>query len=191
MRTAATELLAQSPDGTTMTEIAAKAEIGIATAYRYYSSLEQLVEAIVLDVMEELRDHSLGLTSSGEPRFRDVLLYWIGLVEQHGPTLIQLRSRRGYLDRLHRDNPVISTVAEAWRVPLQDLLGSEVDETRDLDMTMMLLNVLIDPREVDELLNGVGLSAEQVATMLTATFLASVGPWLTTYRASRPSGSAT
>lgn len=186
MRAAASELLMESPDSTSMTDIAAKAEIGIATAYRYYSSMEQLVEAIVLDIIEDLRDYSVGLSSTGGAQFRQVLLHWIELVKKHGPILIQLRSRRGYLDRLHADNPVIATVAEAWRAPLQGLLGAEVEDSRDFDMAMMLLNLLVDPREVDELIHRVGLPAEQVATMMTATFTASVGPWLASYRLARP-----
>lgn len=91
-----------------MQAVASRAEIGPATAYRYYSSIEDVLAAYVLSVVEELRDFSAASTAEGRPLFDSVVDKWMDLLAEHGPALVRLRSRRGYLERLHAGNEIIA-----------------------------------------------------------------------------------
>src|SRR4029450_10882942 len=111
---AARALAREPPHELTMQAVASRAEIGPATAYRYYSSLDEVLAAYVLSVVEELRDFSAASTAQGRPLFDSVVNKWVDLLAEHGPALVQLRSRRGYLERLHDGNEIMVALRDAW-----------------------------------------------------------------------------
>lgn len=115
--------LTPAPPGVlSLATVASRAEIGPAAAYRYYSSMEEVLAASVLGVVGELSDFSVTSTAQGRPLFDAVVDKWVDLLAEHGPALVQLRSRRGYLKRLHDGNEVIAAMWDAWSGPVRGLL---------------------------------------------------------------------
>ena len=95
------ELVRASGSSVTMNSIAEHAGLSVATAYRHFPSLESVFEAYMFDVAHELRTYSLSLETPGPELLPRVARKWIELCLVHGPATVHMRSRRGYLERLH------------------------------------------------------------------------------------------
>jgi AcrR family transcriptional regulator len=171
------ELAREAPDQLTMQAVASRAEIGPATAYRYYSSMEDLLGAYVLSVVEELRDFSVTSTAQGLPLFNAVVDKWVDLLAEHGPALVQLRSRRGYLERLHSGNEIIAAVRNAWREPVRGLLDDIGLPDEMLEYALFLSNMIFDPREIQDLLRETAMSRRDVITRLTEAYRGALRGW--------------
>lgn len=171
------ELAREAPDELTMQAVASRAEIGPATAYRYYSSIEEVLAAYVLSVVEELRDFTATSTAQGRPLFDAVVDKWVDLLAEHGPTLVQLRSRRGYLERLHNGNEIIAAMRDAWGRPVHDLLDDIGLPEEMLEYALFLNNMIFDPREVGDLLQETPLSRREVTTRLTEAYCGALRGW--------------
>jgi AcrR family transcriptional regulator len=62
-----------------MKDVANRAEIGPATAYRHYSTMDDVSAAYVLAVVEELGDFSVSCSAAGRPLFDPVVDRWVEL----------------------------------------------------------------------------------------------------------------
>ena len=171
------ELAREAPDELTMQAVASRAEIGPATAYRYYSSLEEVLAAYVLSVVQELNEFTTESTAQGRPLFDAAVDKWLDLLVEHGPALVQLRSRRGYLERLHNGNEIIETMRNAWSEPVLALLGDLELPTKMLEHALFLNNMIYDPREVLDLMNETSLSRREIVTRLTEAFCGALRGW--------------
>ncbi len=174
---AASELVREAPGEASMHAIAARAEIAPATAYRYFAGVEELFSAYQFDVLAELRAHSEAATGTGRALFEDVVREWIRLIGAHGPVMVQLRSRRGFLERLHAGDPVITEGSIAWDRPLRELL-TELGLPEDLRFEARFLsNILFDPREVLDLTSEFDGDTEAVQRRLVGAFLGALHGW--------------
>ncbi|OLT06475.1 TetR family transcriptional regulator [Pseudonocardia sp. CNS-004] len=171
------EIAREAPDQLTMKDVANRAEIGPATAYRYYSTLDDVVAAYVLGVVDELRDFSVSSGAEGRPLFDGVVDRWLDLLAEHGPVMVQLRSRRGFLERLHDGNETILAVREAWSRPVQGLLADLGLPAQVLEHALFLHNMMYDPREIHDLLQETGMSRREVTARLTEAYLGALRGW--------------
>jgi AcrR family transcriptional regulator len=174
---AVSELAREAPGELTMQAVAARAEIGPATAYRYYSSIDDVLAAYVLSVVEELRDFSTTSSAEGRPLFDAVVERWVDLLAEHGPAMVQLRSRRGFLERLHNGNEIIRASRDAWSKPVQGLLDDLGLPSNMIDYALFLSNMMYDPREILDLLQETDLSRRQVITRLSEAYLGALRGW--------------
>ena len=171
------ELAREAPGRLTMQAVASRAEIGPATAYRYYSSMDDVLAAYVLSVVEELRDFSAESTAVGRPLFDSVVDKWVDLLAAHGPALVELRSRRGFLDRLHHGDDMIGAARDAWSRPVQGLLDDLGLPDEMIEYALFLCNMMFDPREIQDLLQVTGLSRREVITRLTEAYCGALRGW--------------
>lgn len=171
------ELAREAPDQLTMQAVASRAEIGPATAYRYYSSMEEALEAYVLSVVEELREFSTTSAARGRPLFDAVVDKWVDLLTEHGPALVQLRSRRGYLERLHSGNETIAATRDAWSEPVRGLLDDIGAPADMLEYALFLSNIIFDPREIQDLLRETDLSRREVVARLSEAYFGALRGW--------------
>ncbi|MEV4889792.1 TetR/AcrR family transcriptional regulator [Nonomuraea sp. NPDC050547] len=171
------ELAREAPDQLTMQAVASRAEIGPATAYRYYSTVEDVLAAYVLSVVEELRDFTAASTAEGQPLFDSVVDKWVDLLAEHGPALVQIRSRRGYLERLHNGNEIITALRDAWAEPVRGLLADIGLPDDIIEYALFLNNMMYDPREIQDLLQETDLSRREVITRLTEAYRGALRGW--------------
>ncbi|MFI6299308.1 TetR/AcrR family transcriptional regulator [Nonomuraea sp. NPDC050790] len=171
------ELAREAPDQLTMQAVASRAEIGPATAYRYYSTVEDVLAAYVLSVVEELRDFSVTSAAQGQPLFDAVVDKWVDLLAEHGPALVQLRSRRGYLERLHDGNEIITAQRDAWNRPVTGLLDDLGLPGEMLEYALFLNNLMYDPREIQDLLQETTLSRREIVTRLKEAYRGALRGW--------------
>ncbi|MFI7449766.1 TetR/AcrR family transcriptional regulator [Nonomuraea sp. NPDC049714] len=171
------ELAREAPGQLTMQAVASRAEIGPATAYRYYSSMDDVLAAYVLSVVEELRDFSARSTAEGRPLFDSVVDKWVDLLAEHGPALVQLRSRQGYLERLNDGDAIITAVRDAWNEPVRGLLDDIGLPNEMIEYALFLCNMMFDPREIQDLVQVTDLSRREVITRLTEAYSGALRGW--------------
>lgn len=161
-----------------MPELASRAEVSLATAYRYFGSIDDLLGAYGSSVIEELKSSVTDVHLEGRELFDEFVRRWLDLITKHGPAMIQTRSRRGYLERLHAGEEVISAGADAWREPVRLLLQSLEIPEGELEIALFLSNILFDPREVIDLQTSLGLSAVELAERMTTTYIGALEGWV-------------
>ncbi|MFF5302345.1 TetR/AcrR family transcriptional regulator [Streptomyces sp. NPDC013161] len=174
---AAAELFENSPTPVSLTEIAKRAEVSTATAYRHFSSVEDVLHAFRAQVGSELRDFSAEQTTRGMQRLEAVSRHWVSLVLEHGGAMAQMRSHRGYLERLRENTGYLVPQAEALVEPLrqttEDLgLGDLGDEA------LYLWNALFDPRDILDLIKS-GRTEDEAASRLVAALRGALIGWST------------
>ena len=173
------ELVRASGASVTMNSIAEHAGLSVGTAYRHFPSLESVFEAYMFEVAQELRTCSLGLQIPGPELLPRVAREWVELCLIHGPATVHMRSRRGYLERLHEGADYLLALRDALIRPIllfaesRGLILSREGEERAL----FLWNILFDPREILDLQAQLGLSAAQSTEQLVAAFDGALTRW--------------
>jgi AcrR family transcriptional regulator len=173
---AAEVLLTRSPTLVTMGEVAREAGLSPATAYRYFPSIEDLLDAFLQEVVTGLRDFSHDCAARGHRLHHEVVDEWIRLIRVHGAGMIQTRSRRGYLSRLHEQDPVIVAAREAWERPIRVIMRLENIPDDRFEVALFLHNILFDPREIVDLLHS-GMEVDEVNTHLSNAFSGALTSW--------------
>ncbi|WP_245645187.1 TetR/AcrR family transcriptional regulator [Pseudonocardia acaciae] len=173
---AAGEVLRTEPHRAAMPLIAERAGLSVATAYRYYSSLEDLLNAYLHGVIVALRDYSHDCPRTGKALFEDVVHEWFRLLRLYGSAMVQLRAREGFLHRLRDNDVVISTVRDAWERPVRSVMRDIGVPDEEFDYALFLYNILFDPREILDLLDS-GFSEEGAIRKMVATYYAALRGW--------------
>lgn len=168
-----------------LAEIARHAGLGQATAYRHFSSLDELLGAYFFEIVNQLNEHSQSSPLEGPSLFNDVAKRWIELVLVNGRAMVQIRSPRGYIERLHEGVDYVVLMDKALQRPISELLRSW-----DLDpignQALQLWNVIFDPREVLDLVNSMNFSKPEIIDRLTTAFKGALFAVATTQRGMRP-----
>ncbi|ORM71264.1 TetR family transcriptional regulator [Pantoea rwandensis] len=167
---AGARLFERSESPISLTEIAAEAGVSVATAYRQFTSVEEVLNAYRQEVGQLLLDYSIGQRCSGLEKLESVSRYWVKLVRERGAAMVPMRNRRGYLERLWEGAEYLQVQADALRPALRESMD-EMDLPDIGDKAIFLWNILFDPREIFDLLNTVGLTEKQVGTQLMAVLV--------------------
>ncbi|GAA1559691.1 TetR family transcriptional regulator [Kribbella lupini] len=173
---ATAEVLRAEPDDLSIPTVAARAGLSVATTYRYFPSLEDLLTNYMLGVVVQLRDYSHDCTKTGTALFEDVATHWARQLRLHGPAMVQLRSRRGFLRRLRDNDELTGVVRDAWERPIRGVLRQLGVSDDHFDHALFLYNVLFDPREVLDLVDT-GLREAEAVRRLVAAYYAAVQGW--------------
>lgn len=173
---AAGRLFAATNDPVTMADIAREAEVSTATAYRQFTSVDEMLSAFRYSVGLELREYAATVTGSGSQRLHAVSRRWVDLVVEHGRAMVGHRSPQGYLQRLRAGVEYLTVQADALADPLAATIA-ELKLPALGDEALFLWNVLFDPREILDLVDTVRLSPSHAADRLTATLRSALIGW--------------
>ncbi|WNM31978.1 TetR/AcrR family transcriptional regulator [Streptomyces sp. Li-HN-5-11] len=173
---AAGETLRTEPDAATMAVIAERANLSVATAYRYFPSLDELLNAYLLEVIVKLRNYSHDCPKTGPALFEDVVREWARLIRTYGPTMVQIRSRTGFLTRLRENDEVITPVRDTWERPIRSVMRHLGLSDAYFDHALFLYNLMFDPREILDL-TSTGLTEEQAVSRMTAAYYGALQGW--------------
>ncbi|WP_199821285.1 TetR/AcrR family transcriptional regulator [Streptomyces sp. NRRL B-3229] len=170
------EMLRTDPENVSVPVIAKRAGLSTATAYRYFPSLDELLNTYLHDVIVELRDYSHDCPKTGSSLFKDVVHEWGRLLSVYGTAMIQLRAREGFLERLRAGDKVISTVRDAWERPIRSIMRKLDVPDEQFDYALFLYNIVFDPREVLDLV-GQGFAVDDALDRLIATYYGALRGW--------------
>ncbi len=177
---AAAGLLSDSGRDLTMQQVAETADIAIATAYRHFPSIDELIAGYVLAVVDDqatFAEQLLGDDPDGEDYLATVLGHWIDLIRTHGSMMVNHRSHRGFLERLSAGDPLIARASAAWRPPVDRFLAARGLPPDAADEALYLANLLFDPREILDQLRQTPVDTTALARRLMATLDGAVRGW--------------
>ena len=160
----------------TMSEVAAEAGISTATAYRHFASVDDALAAYRFEVGRELLEFSRDQEAQGLELLKAVCTKWVHLVVQHGQSMIHTRSAEGYLARVKAGAYYLTVQADALAKPLREACR-ELGIEHPGDEALFLWNGFFDPREINDLLHSLDLTAEQASARLVRTFTAALTGW--------------
>ncbi|HXR72591.1 TetR/AcrR family transcriptional regulator [Actinocrinis sp.] len=170
------ELLREGSGAAVMPAIAERAGLSVATAYRYFPSLDELLNAYLLGVVVQLRNFSHDCPKTGPALFEDVVREWARLLRHYGPGMIQIRSHTGFLTRLRHNDEVITPVRDTWERPIRTVLRHLDVSDEHFDHALFLFNIMFDPREILDLINT-GFTEEDAVAGLTSAYYGAVQGW--------------
>lgn len=159
-----------------MTDIAERAEVAAATAYRHFGSVEEILNEYRFDVGLRLLKFSQKAESHGVELLEDVSAEWVRLVIRHGRAMVYTRSDEGYLARLRSGAHYLTVQADALARPIAEA-AAELGIPAVGEEGQFLWNVLFDPREIFDLLDTVGLSEAQISHRLVAAYCGCLRGW--------------
>ena len=170
------EALRTEPGAMTMAVVAERANLSLATAYRYFPSVEELLKAYLLGVIVQLRNYSHDCLKTGPDLFEVVVRVWARLVRSYAPAMVQIRSRTGFLTRLRDNDEVITPVRDAWERPIRSVMRHLDVPDEHFDHALFLYNAMFDPREILDLIST-GLPEEEAISRLTAAYYGALQGW--------------
>lgn len=142
------ELLREDPDSATMPAVAERAGLSLATAYRYFPTLDELHRKFMLSVIEELYESTKTLQSHGLDLFKDTMAQWLKVVAEYGPAMVLVRSREGFLTRLKAGEPHACALERVWGPPVRQLLEEADIDGSQLPYALSLFNAMFNSREI-------------------------------------------
>lgn len=170
------DVLREEPEALSIPTVADRAGLSVATTYRYFPSLEDLLTSYMRGVVVELRDYSHDCPATGTALFEDVANHWARQLRLHGPAMAQLRSREGFLRRLLDNEELTSIVRDAWERPIRAVLRQLNISDDHFNHALFLYNVLFDPREVLDLIDT-GLQESEAVDRLVSAYYGAVEGW--------------
>ncbi|QCR43481.1 TetR/AcrR family transcriptional regulator [Curtobacterium sp. SGAir0471] len=173
---AASRLAAKHGNAIRMQDVAEKAEVSTATAYRHFGSVDEALAEFRYGVGETLREFSLGRAEHGVALLEVVSKRWIELVMKHGRAMVHTRSDEGYLKRLRAGAQYLTVQADALERPIREAV-EETGIADPGDIGLYFWNSLFDPRELFDLHETVGLDPDEIATRLVRALLGTLRGW--------------
>lgn len=160
-----------------MADIAERAEVAAATAYRHFGSVEEILAEYRFEVGLRLLKFSQKAESHGIELLGDVSAEWVRLAVRHGRAMVHTRSDKGYLARLRSGAYYLTVQADALERPIAET-AAELGLPPPGDEGHFLWNVLFDPREIFDLMDTLGLTEAQVSRRLVAAYCGSLRGWI-------------
>lgn len=159
-----------------MADVAERAEVSTATAYRHFGSVDEILAQFRYEVGERLLEFSRAQESRGVALLEAVSQHWVDLVVKHGGSMVHTRSDEGYLARLRSGATYLTVQADALLVPISEA-AAELGIADPGDEGLFLWNILFDPREIFDLLETVGLDKRAAAARLVSAFCGALRGW--------------
>lgn len=159
-----------------MADVAERAEVSTATAYRHFGSVDDILAQFRFEVGERLLAFSRSVEGTGVARLAAISQQWVDLVVKHGGAMVHTRSDEGYLARLRSGASYLTVQADALLGPISEA-AVELDIPDPGDEGLFLWNILFDPREIFDLLQTVGLTKEQTGERLVGAFCGALRGW--------------
>jgi AcrR family transcriptional regulator len=155
-------------------DVAREAGLGMATVYRHFADVPELVEEyqarIIRDLTSALRavPRDVGVRQ----RFGLMCERWVERADQWGPAAIRIRSHLGVLERLRQGDPGIGELYATLEPVMRAMVAEGEVPGQSLDYAVLMWVTVFDERLILELRQTLGLTARQTADRLAVAALA-------------------
>jgi AcrR family transcriptional regulator len=170
-------LLAERGPGFSLTEVAQRAGVSNATAYRHFADAADAITGYADWFTRDLLAAFDALPPAADPlaAIRDLGQEWVRQAASWGPAAVYLRSPRGFLARLASRDPFITGLHERLERLIRSAIEAGVLPRQDVPYAVLIWVTIFDERVVVDLVGDLGLSPRQAARRMTATLLAALG----------------
>ncbi len=158
-----------------LADVAAHSGISLATVYRHFSSVDELVQAHVVQLPKRAAElfaevGQRAVTDHAErARFHRWNESWVQASVEFGPTAVYLRSPVGFLARRASGDVTVNFVCNQ----VEPLLEPFAHKTYGIVALLTTWNAVSDPREILDLNATAKWSKKRIARYITDTTLAS------------------
>ncbi|MEY8570231.1 TetR/AcrR family transcriptional regulator [Brevibacterium linens] len=173
---AAGEMIREDPDSLNIHAVAEKAGLSVPTVYRYYPSAEAILGRYMIEVDAQIRDFSHECDICGPELFDAVLAEWGEIIAVYGPGLVQIRSRRGFFERLDIGDEAMEIVRSAWERPIRRLMAAHGINDVYFYNALFVFNMMFDPREMLDLTRR-GLTMTETLEVLKDGYIGALKGW--------------
>ncbi len=145
-----------------LADVASAAGLSTATAYRHFSSADDVTLAFGAGFFDEIESRA----GAGPLELDSLCRLWVQTVLDWGPSLAHLRSREGLLARRARGDARVGRLLDLIEPVLKGELASRSAGVRSSDGLSYLVavwNALADPREVLDQYSTLGWSPARIA----------------------------
>jgi AcrR family transcriptional regulator len=150
----------------TLTDVAARAGVSVATAYRHFKGPADVSDAFVAGFLDDVeRRVAETPAAASADRLLQLNRIWVQTVLDWGPALTHLRSPEGFLHRRARGEPDVIRSLRHVEPAIAALLTADAAPDR-LSYVISVWNALADPREILDQHLTLGWSAAQVVEHL-------------------------
>lgn len=157
-----------------MPAVAERAGLSLATAYRYFPTLDQLHRRFMLSVVERADATTSGYEERGRALFERILDHWIDVVEVYGAAMVLVRSREGFLSRYREGEGQAMALDRMWGRAIRDLMvEANVPEER-YPLALALYNTLLNSREILDLRSAAGMDKRALVAHLSRLYRAAL-----------------
>lgn len=169
------ELLKESPDEATMPAVADRAGLSLATAYRYFPTLDLLHRRFMLSVVEGAVETTATFEEQGQALFERILRHWIEVVKVFGPAMVRVRSREGFLTRFAEGEGQATALDRMWGEAIRGLMAEVGVPPERYALALTLYNTLLNSREILDLRQSAGFDDADLVAHLTRVYRAALG----------------
>ena len=156
----------------TLADVAERARLSTATAYRHFSSAEDVVEAYVGGFWDDVDLRARALPIDDFPGFCRA---WVDAVLDWGSALVYLRSREGFLLRRAAGDARVGRLLAVAEPRIEaELRVAGTGSPPELGYVLAVWNALADPREVLDQREALGWSRAQLSDNLCRTVRAAI-----------------
>lgn len=156
----------------TLAEVAERVGLSTATAYRHFSSAEEVVEAYVGGFWDDMDARALEIADDDFPGFCRA---WVDAVLDWGAALVYLRSRDGFLARRAAGDPRVGRLLAVAEPRIRaELRAAGAAGPSELDYVLAVWNALADPREILDQRRVLGWSGAHLSESLCRTVRAAI-----------------
>jgi AcrR family transcriptional regulator len=185
--TAVGELLAESGPTFGLPELARRAEVATATAYRHFETVHDAYHQYLLRTVDQLAAALGSVTRSrtARGRFDGACQEWAVQALGWGPSIVHIRNWRGFLQRLHDHDPAIIALYAALEPIVLALVKDKVLPEQDTEYAILIWITLFDERVILDLGEAKGWPSGRIARQLGSSVLAALGAEQAQLRAGR------
>lgn len=168
------QLLAEAPEDATMPAVAERAGLSLATAYRYFPTLDELHRRFMLSVVERADATTSGYQETGRALFERILTHWIDVVEVYGPAMVLVRSREGFLTRFQQGEGQAIALDRMWGRAIRDMMADAGVPAERYPLALALYNTLLNSREILDLRAAAGMEKSELVAHLSRVYRAAL-----------------
>jgi AcrR family transcriptional regulator len=171
---AAGRIIAAQGQAFGLPDVAREAGLGMATVYRHFADVPQLLEEyqalVIRDLTSALR--AVPRDVDARQRFRLMCGRWVDKVGEWGPAAVRIRSHRGVLERLRQGDPRIADLYATLEPVIRAMIAEGQIPEQPLDYAVLMWATVLDERLILELRQTLQLTSQQTADRLAAAALA-------------------
>lgn len=171
------ELLAESGPTFGLPEVARRGDVATATAYRHFETVHDAYHQYLLRTVDQLAVAlgSVGRSRTARGRFDWACKRWAEQAMSWGPAIVHIRNWRGFLQRLHDNDPAITALYAALEPIVLALIEENVLPEQDVEYAILVWITLFDERVILDLGEAKGLPGGRIARQLGSTVLRALG----------------
>jgi AcrR family transcriptional regulator len=171
------QLLAEQGPTFGLPELARHCGVSNATVYRHFDSIHDAFSEFTLRLVEDLaaklQEESTRL--HGRKRFDAACERWTREVSNWGRAAARIRSVEGFLERLHRGDPLTAALYRALSAIVSELVQLGELPAQDMDYAVLIWVTVFDERVIMDLGQAKGWPSKKTARQLGATVLGALG----------------